>query len=196
MAEREGKTRCPFEELLVKKLILPAALLSLIFLNACSSETAVSPNNNASFNSNGPSIVRIPAENTNQTTSNNQINPALKKPGNRRVTETEPNGQPPPVSNVQGVPAPFDSTIKTLMNRQNQFVEMREFKNDALLQKIERLQEIKKITVYLKNGKVINLAYEKGDKLFLAASPDDILIAAGAKSAPTPAPANPNAKKP
>ena len=74
------------------------------------------------------------------------------------------------------------------MDKQNQFLETRLFRSDPLIQKVERLQQIKKVKVYLKSGKVVEVPFEQGSMLFTSGSPQDILNAAGIKP-PTQAPA-------
>jgi hypothetical protein len=174
----------------MKKLILSTAIINLIFLNACSSEPSA-PTNTANVNAPNTNTELaqeananlIPMKSLNNVNGNaNQLNPQVATNANKNVK-----------TQLNAAPAPFDSTVTTTMSKDNKFVEVREFKSDPLIRKVERMQETKQIKVYLKNGKVVEVPYDKGFILFTSGSPQDILNAAGIK--PPAAPQNINPAK-
>lgn len=192
----------------MKKFFLVTAFINLIFINACSTETSTKPVNaangsTANVNTNNINAANsnsfvADSNNTNLSAANNNIS-SMSKAVNRKLENVPTNYKEPGAVEAPGAPAPYNSTIKVTMNKQNQFLEIREFKDDPLVSKIERTQESKKINVFLKNGKVVALPFEK-DSLFMGASPNEILIAAGVV-VPKPKTADgdqkniPNAKK-
>jgi hypothetical protein len=172
----------------MKKLILSIVFLNLIFISACSTAPTVqveqanvnAPNTNAA-NAQEVNTNLVPVKGlANDNGNANLVNPPVQANNN-------PNIKPVQAS----APAPFDSTIATTMNKQNQFLETRTFRSDPLIQKMERLQEVKKIRLYLKNGKIVDVPYDKGMMLFTSGSPQDILNAAGIKAPSTPPAVNP-----
>jgi hypothetical protein len=168
----------------MKKFILFTAIISSFALSACSDGRMFS--NAQPVNSNQQNInstVAPPVNGANISESDAPPTGSLTNMdaniGKRRKvfdSVSAPEGNSPP----QQLPAAFDSTIATTMNKQNQFLETRTFKSDPLLKKVERVQEAKTMKVYLKNGKVLDMPYEKND-LFVTASPQDILAAVGIK---------------
>lgn len=189
MAGCEGKSHCKIKELQMKKFILLIAFSNLIFLSACSSDAVVTNTGNVNApNANANNVV-VQEINTNLIPQKgwrngnldaNQINATTQANGNKNV-KFLPNE----------APAPYDSTVSTTMNKEGRFLETRTFRKDPLIQKVERLQEEKKVKVYLKNGKVVEVPYDKGSTLFQGGAPQDILTAAGIKSATVPQTVNP-----
>ncbi|HEY0427566.1 MAG TPA: hypothetical protein VGC76_07145 [Pyrinomonadaceae bacterium] len=171
----------------MKRIILFAAFINLFFLSACSSEpsapldttNANAPNSNAEIAEVNTNLVPMKAL-RNVNANANQLNPIVPTNANTNVK-----------AQLNSAPAPFDSSVTTTMNKQNQFLETRTFRNDPQIQKLERLQETKKIKVYMKNGKVAELPYDKGSVLFTNGSPQDILTAAGVKPLTAPQSINP-----
>jgi hypothetical protein len=182
MAGSEGKSYCQTEELSMKKFILLTAFINLIFFSACSSETSgtkplnTSNINTASVNAANNGAV-VDTVNANLPPANSNVDSNIQQ-ANRKIVNAPANYKEPGAIPVAGAPAPYNSTINSTMNKQNEFLEIREFKGDPMLLRMERTQQSKKIRLFLKNGKVVNLPYEKND-LFLAASPNEILTAAG-----------------
>jgi hypothetical protein len=172
----------------MKKFILLTAFINLIFLNACSNAPVEQAN-----------TVNVNAVNSNaevaQEVNANLI--PLKSLKNINVNASEVNSQAQTNANTKvnmqlnKANAPFDSTVMTTMNKDNQFLEVREFKKDPIILKIERLQELKKIKLYLKSGKVVEMPFDKGSVVFINGSPGDLLTAAGIKPPATPPNTNP-----
>jgi hypothetical protein len=171
----------------MKKSILPAVVLSLVFLCGCEGEKVITPNRadvnapntNAEIAQEANANL-IPAKNMPSVNANsNQLVPAL--------VPTNANVKAAPIS----APAPFDSSIVTTMDKNNRFLETRTFRSDPLIRKIERIQQLKKITIFLKNGKAVELPYDKGQMLFTGGSPQDLLTAAGIKPPTAPPSVNP-----
>ncbi len=78
-------------------------------------------------------------------------------------------------------PAPDNSEITTEMNKQGQPIETRTFKSNPLLAKVERIYitlDNPTVSVYLKDGKIINLPNGAIDNI-LTASAQEILNAVG-----------------
>jgi hypothetical protein len=200
MAGSKGKSHCQIEELLMKKFILLTVFINLSIFTACSSETSgTKPVNTTNGNTANVNTANVNATNNNfivvnmDNPPNNNGDFNIDKAVNRKVTNAPANYKEPGAVEMGAMPAPYNSTIKTVMNKQNEFLETREFKGDPLLLRVERTQQTKKIKVFLKNGKVVNLPYEKND-LFLGASPNEILTAAGI-TPPTVKPADGDQKK-
>ncbi len=174
----------------MKKFILLTAFVNLIFLSACSGDAVVTNTGNVNAQNANANTVVVQEINTNLVqkkgwqNSNldaNQINVVPQANGNKNV-KVMPNE----------APAPYDSSVSTTMNKDGRFLETRTFRKDPLIQKVERIQEEKKVKVYLKNGKVVELPYDKGSTLFQGGAPQDILTAAGIKSATVPQTINPS----
>lgn len=172
----------------MKKFILFTAFINLIFLCACSN-APVEPANTANVNaSNSNAEVAqevnanlVPMKSLKNINVNaNQLNPQVPTNANKNVK-----------MQLNSAPAPFDSTVMTTMNKENKFLEVREFKKDPIILKVERLQELKKIKLYLKSGKVVELPYDRGSVVFINGSPSDLLNAAGIKPPATPPNTNP-----
>ena len=172
----------------MKKFILLTAFINLIFLSACSSETAKSNvgNENAP-NASNANVETVQETNANlvpanfgRNITNQPIDSNVKANANQTVK-----------TQLNGAPAPFDSTVTTTMNKEGKFLETRAFKKDPTIIKVERLQELKKVLVYLKNGKVVEMPFDKASIVFINGSPADILTAAGIKPPATPPNTNP-----
>lgn len=172
----------------MKKFILFTAFINLIFLNACSSET-VAPNVS------GVNAVNANVETVQETNANLiplNMGKNININANQVVdTSINANANKNVKAQMNSAPAPFDSSVTTTMNKQNQFLETRTFRKDPIIQKVERLQEIKKVLVYLKSGKVVEMPYDKASVVFINGSPADILTAAGIKPPATPPNTNP-----
>lgn len=164
----------------MKKFVFLALITNLIFLSACAGETAVKPVNTTNANSPNTNVV-AQTENTNPAPVIEEANIGVNRLNKRAVTNVNSNLEIPGAVEDSGVPAPFNSTVRSTMSKQNKFLEIRAFKGDPILLRVEREQESRKIRAFLKNGKVVEIDYEKGEKLFMTGSPDDILIAAGVK---------------
>jgi hypothetical protein len=171
----------------MKKYLLFVIFINLIVSGACSSEqpktntsNVNAPNANTEINGNVNTNL-IPLGNVNNANINtNQVNVIVPKPANQNVK-----------SSLNAAPAPFDSTVTTTMTKDGKFLETRVFKSEPTILKVERMQENKTIKLYLKNGKVVDLPYDKGFNLFTSGSPQDILAAGGIKPAATPVSVNP-----
>lgn len=177
----------------MKNVILFIAILSLIIINACGGKQLSEDgrtNENANSIENGQ---RIEAQNVNPDMLNAPSNSNIGPQHSRSIVNSpgDPNFKAKPLE----VPAAYDSTVVTTMDKQNKFLETRTFKKDSQVLKVERKQELKKFTLYLKNGKVIDLPYDKAESQFLHASPADLMVLGGVKPPPTPATAVPPSKK-
>lgn len=175
-----------------------------IFLASCSTVPTAETNTNSasSVNSANSKVAAIEQTNTNvevQTASNtaNSNTVKIKSGGviNRESFEAlkqtktgDPNLAPVQAETIKNI-APGDSEISSTMNSQGVPIETRTFKNDPLLDKVEKILADPKnpqVKIYLKNGKVVNLPASKiGDSAIVSAN--EILIAAGAipKTAPS-----------
>jgi hypothetical protein len=173
----------------MKKYILFLAFISLILLNACSSEPPAATNatNVGAPNTNAIS-EQTQAANTNLVPLDNFKNANVNVNDVKVIVPSNANQKN---TTPMAVPAPFNSSVMTTMTKDGKFLETRNFKDDPLILKMERLQEAKKIKVYFKNGKSAELPYEKGFTLFTSGSPQDILTAAGIAPPATPPAVNP-----
>lgn len=178
----------------MKKFILLAAFINIIFFNACSSETAKFSKVNATNVNSANNSVVAGADNANLPPSDGNTDFNIARANNRTLVNAPANYKEPGAVKPAGVANPYNSTITTTMNKQNEFLEVREFKDDPMLLKVERLQQRQKITVYLKNGKIVNMPYEKNE-LFITASPAEILTAAGITPPTVKPAADDNSKK-
>lgn len=168
----------------MKKVILFTAILSLVILNACGGKQLAG---DGQTNENSNSLVdgqKIQVQNIDPNTVNMPGNSNMNVPNGRVITNgpADPNFKGKPME----MPAAYNSTMSTTMNKDGKFLETRAFKDDPQILKLERMQELKTFKLYLKNGKVIELPYEKAENLFLQGSPSDLLLAAGIKPAATP----------
>lgn len=96
-----------------------------------------------------------------------------------RVVPVDPKNDKT-TSGIYGRPAPDNSTFKATMDAKGMFMEIRTFNNDPYIIKVERLFTTpdKTLKIYLKSGKVVQVPEEKLPN-FAAATPGDILVAAG-----------------
>jgi hypothetical protein len=92
----------------------------------------------------------------------------------RKLSNSNSNEKP----KMTFLPAPNNSELATTMNDKGEFLEIRVFKSDKYLQKTIRNANTKKITVYLKDGKTIEIPENKIGE-HSTASPQEVLIAAG-----------------
>jgi hypothetical protein len=169
-----------------KFLFLLILLTNIVIFNACSSsvEQANSTNSNSSpvANSNSQIVQTAPANIVANAEAERRNQEVFNKSGSNNIPTVVGNLEADK-NNVykEGRPAPDDSTFNSTMNAKGQFVETRTFKSHPQLAKVERVfvtPNEKKIFVYLKNGKVIEVADEKLPT-FQATVPGTILQAAG-----------------
>jgi hypothetical protein len=171
-----------------KFLFLLILLTNTVIFNACSSSVKQANSNNSNSNPAANSTNQIvqtaPANIVANAEAERRNQEVFNQPGNKNIPtvvgnlETDKNNE-----YKEGRPAPDDSTFNSTMNAKGQFVETRTFKNHPQLAKVERVfvtPSEKKIFVYLKNGKVIEVADEKLPT-FQATVPGTILQAAGVK---------------
>ncbi len=182
----------------MKKFILLTVFINLIIFTACSSETSgTKPANTANANTANVNAanngVVVDMDNANLPSANTNADFNIQQAVNRKVVNAPANYKEPGAVKPAGVAAPYNSTIVSTMSKQNEFLEIREFQGDPLLLRAERTQENKKIKLFLKNGKVIEMPYDK-NALFLGASPNELLSAAGVQP-PTVKPVEGEVKK-
>jgi PBP1b-binding outer membrane lipoprotein LpoB len=140
---------------------------------------------------NGPSITTNRDTQLSQNTSN-QAPKAVDSPVNKAVNNLPVNSGPTSnlkESTLAAVPAPDNSTFTSTMDKEGNFMEVREFKNDPVIKKVERkvLGRNSKYLVYLKNGKVVEANAEKMTG-FRSLAPANILDAIGMLSKPDASP--------
>jgi len=158
-----------------------------IFLTSCASSTTVENNVNLT-NSNFSPVSQNPHPNTNvenQTASNTgkpqdlstSIGNALSAEKKKEIAVNAAPIQAKPLVNT----APDNSEISSTMNNQGIPIEIRTFKNNPMLAKVEKVfTDLKnpQIKVYLKNGKVVDLPSGKISNSSTA-SANEILTAVG-----------------
>lgn len=169
-----------------------------IFLNGCSSSASPTAETNAAANSSNPATVNQP--NQAQTAVTQPANAEGAQLGNLAVTKNnariwertkqggDKNAAPIEAQPVTGYAAADDSEIKSGMDERGTPYEIRIFRNNPSLLKVEKiLTDMKnpQIRVYLKNGRVVGVPFAKLRNP-ATASVNEILVAAGA--APNPAP--------
>ncbi|MGC2235071.1 MAG: hypothetical protein WA584_02845 [Pyrinomonadaceae bacterium] len=181
----------------MKKFILLTVFINFIIFTACSSETSgtkpvnTANSNTANVNAANNSVAVVDTDNANVPPGNADFN--IQQAVNRKIVNAPPNYKEPGAVKPAAVAAPYNSTMVSTMSKQNEFLEIREFQGDPLLLRVERTQQNQKIKLFLKNGKVIEMPYDK-NALFLVASPNELLSAAGVKL-PTVKPAEGEVKK-
>ncbi len=158
-----------------------------IFLGGCSSSTTetVSPTNlNTADNSIANNSAAKP-ENINADSSQSVLlqNPEFLDYKNKKGGKGKGVNVAPIDPNAARFlsPAPDNSEITTEMNKQGQPIETRTFKSNPLLAKVERIYitlDNPTVSVYLKDGKIINLPNGAIDNI-LTASAQEILNAVG-----------------
>jgi hypothetical protein len=185
MAEREDESRCQIEKSRMKKVTLFTAIFSLFFINACTGKQ-LSENGRANENSleNGQ---KVQIQNMNADMVNAPSNSNLTNQNQRPIV----NGPMMPNAKPVDVPRPYNSTMSTSMDKQGKFVETRKFKDDPQISKVERMQQLKKVKLYLRSGKVIDLPFDKVGNIFVDGSPAELLQLAGIKPPSTPVSTNP-----
>lgn len=153
--------------------------IAILFFTACSTPVENSTANSNAANSNSNSAVAsnadskmIPLEGVdpNQFNSNGSDVPVVNRPPSDQVPTAGPR------------PAPDNSQINTVMRSDGSVAETRTFKDHPDLVKVERITIGQKVSVkvYLKNGRVIDVAKEKLPEFHVIA-PANILLAAGIK---------------
>jgi hypothetical protein len=168
----------------MKKVIFFAAIFSLFFINACTGKQLANEgrtNENSNSLENGE---KIPVQNLDPNMINAPSNSNLTNQNQRPIV----NGPMMPNAKASEVARPYNSAMSTSMDKQGKFVETRTFKDDPQILKVERKQELKKVKLYLKSGKVVDLPYDKVGNIFVDGSPADLLQLAGIKPPATPAP--------
>lgn len=102
-----------------------------------------------------------------------------KTDANIKVVTVDPKNDKQ-TSGIYGRTAPDDSTFKATMDAQGVIMEVRTFINNPYLIKVEKVFTTpnKKMRIYLKNGKVVEVSEEKLPN-FAATAPGTILEAAG-----------------
>jgi len=136
-------------------------------VNSTESNTAVAADNPASGSANTTVIRPVEATNYKVGKANSSI-------------ANDPSAKPPAPT---AMPAPDDSLVTTVMGRDGLPVETRVFKSDPQLSKVVRTwfsTKEKKITVYLKNGKTVEMDGDKFENISTVPA-TAILEAAGLK---------------
>lgn len=168
-----------------KFLFLTLLLIFTVIFNACYSTSE-------QMNSANSSSKTATANSTNQATETAPANMIVVHEAEKKSREVFNNGGNTntqivagnPVNdkdnNYKGRPAPDNSTFQSSMNAKGQFLETRTFNNHPQLAKVERYIAEKKILIYLKNGKIVEVAEDKLPT-FQSTVPGTILEAAGVK---------------
>lgn len=166
----------------MKLFSLFASIFLFVFFAGCSSQGSVA---NQASNS-------VPAQNstaaaaTNSQTENAphvvDVNPNAfngTPDPNQKVTRIDPKNDKT-TSGIYGRPAPDNSTFNATMDAKGTPIEIRTFNKDPYIIKVERIFTTPKKTmkIYLKSGRVVEVPEEKLPN-FAAATPGDILVAAG-----------------
>lgn len=166
----------------MKKVILFTAIFGLFVISACTGKQ-LSENGRTNENSleNGQ---KVQVQNVNSEMINVPSNSSLTNQNQRPIVEGPmmPNAKPVEVQR------PYNSTMTTTMDKKGNFIETRKFTDDPQISKVERMQQLKKAKLYLKNGKVVELPFEKVGNIFVDGSPAQLLDLAGIKPPPTPVP--------
>ena len=128
---------------------------------------------------------KMNAVNTNVSDQNANVNQEVNPLGRKNPKNLNSNSNPNPAEKAKiiFVPAGNNSEIGTTMGDDGEFLEIRVFKSDKNLLKTIRKVTAKKITVYLKNGKTVEIDESKISQ-HSSASPEEILIAAGVLQKP------------
>ncbi len=142
----------------------------------------------------GCASAEAPAENPANganARSANQPAPVANRAGNQVVnstpsrefrTDLQPKNDPNDPAVTGRIEAPDDSTFRSEMDKSGNFKEIREFRNNPYIGKVERkiLGADSKYYVYLKNGKVVEAPADKMAN-FRALAPSNILEIIGVK---------------
>lgn len=176
----------------MKKFISYSIFFSLLIFTGCSSKSsetnsagsnAVAANSSvASATNNGQSnpSSSVTSSGPAQVVQNVDPNAFNANPtSNAKVVEVNPK-QDKNRSGIYGRPAPDDSTFTSTMDSKGIATETRTFTNNPYLIKVERIFTVpnKKIKIYLKNGKVVEIGEDKLPT-FAVTAPGTILEAAG-----------------
>lgn len=172
-------------------------IISIFFISCSSSstvETNVNSNNsvialanqtNTNVEVQANTNVEVQADTNSYTLQNMAVSKQnVKNWGAKKGGATEPA---PIEATPMAYPAPDNSEISSIMNN-NVPTEVRTFKNNPMLVKMERIfVDVKnpQIKVYLKDGKVVNVPSGKISNP-ATASADEILSAAGVVRKPAP----------
>ena len=164
--------------------------LFFLILCGCSSKGSETANANLqnSTNSNTAAATNIAQANSSSTVAGNEsvqvvqnIDPNAFNANpktNVRVVPVDPKDDKNK-SGVTGRTAPDNSLVTSTMDAKGMPIEVRTFINNPYLIKVERIfTNPKTIKIHLKNGKVVEVSEDKLPN-FTAASPGNILIAAG-----------------
>ncbi|MDH3492636.1 MAG: hypothetical protein OEM82_03735 [Acidobacteriota bacterium] len=167
------------------------AVIGLIFLNGCSSCGGPPTENSNAAGANINVITPQRATNINVSANANakpQPYPGIKEGDNPtldnskvQVIDTTKARVDPPARK-----GPDNSELTTIMNSKGEVIESRRFLNHEQLEKMERITRSPRdvtIKVFLRNGKVIEIANDKIAS-FKNVKPDQVLIAAGVKPIP------------
>lgn len=176
----------------MKKFITYSFFFSLLILTGCSSkssETNSANSNTVAANSSVTSAINNAQLNSSSSITSNgpaqvvqNINPNAfnaNPQSNAKVVTVDPK-QDKNTSGIYGRPAPDNSTFTTTMDSKGIATETRAFIDDPYLIKVERIFTTpnKKIKIYLKNGKVVEVGEDKLPT-FAVTAPGTILEAAG-----------------
>ncbi|MCD9187486.1 MAG: hypothetical protein LUM44_13705 [Pyrinomonadaceae bacterium] len=176
----------------MKKFITCSIFFSLFIFAGCSSkssETNSASSNTVTANSSVASATNnaqsnpsssITSSGPTQVVQNVDPNAFNAKPeSNVKIVTVDPK-QDKNTSGIYGRPAPDKSTFKTTMDAKGIATETRTFIDNPYLIKVERISTIpnKKIKIYLKNGKVVEVGEDKLPT-FAVTAPGTILEAAG-----------------
>lgn len=171
----------------MKQLKFYSAFLVLLCFVGCSSSSDQTKTNSVA-NSSATNISNTAQSNSTAATAVNQsvhvvqnVDPSAFNANpntNARVVAVNQNEIKDKIG-VAGRTAPDNSTVSSAMNAKGIPIETRTFKDNKYLVKVERIfTNPKTIKIYLKDGKIVEVGDDKLPN-FTAASPGNILIAAG-----------------
>jgi hypothetical protein len=166
----------------MRLLYLFAGLLIFGCFAGCSStgseanqptNSAAAANSSTTATTDGQSANSVTVVNVNTNAFNGTSDP------NQKITRVDPKNDKH-TSGIYGRPAPDDSTFNATMDAKGMPMEIRTFNKDPYIIKVERIftTPTKTMKIYLKSGRVVQVPEEKLPN-FAAATPGDILVAAG-----------------
>lgn len=160
--------------------------LSIAVISACSSQTGENPEANVNRNTQLPEKKVSPTPKAAETPANSKVN---NLPTNSGTTSTLKE------STLAAVPAPDNSTFTSTMDKDGNFMEVRVFKDEPDIKKVERkvIGRNSKYLVYLRNRKVVEANAEKMTG-FRSLAPANILDAIGMLPKPDSSPARNGSK--
>jgi len=176
----------------MKKFIIYSIFFSLLVFSGCSSKSSetnsASPNSVATNSSVASATNNIQSNPSSSVTSSGpaqivqNVDPNAfnaNPQSNVKIVTVDPQ-QDKNKSGIYGRPAPDNSTFTTTMDAKGIATETRTFINNPYLIKVERIFTTpnKKIKIYLKNGKVVEVGEDKLPT-FAVTAPGTILEAAG-----------------